>query len=368
MKPTALVLVATLLLELMVPGISHAKWLIADKKTELIAGSDDKDIVVMTRSKLDLSRLISGWYVHVVYTSDGVRNTIHGKTVAWEANLIKIQSVQKLWKYWRIARDDIELLVTYKDRKGAKSWLRTRPALLNLSESLLEIATGEDIDLEKLKAGSFAFVAYESPGGSRWMTGKISARKEDEVLVQSTPWKSSRIVYGQIEKLAVGQDRKSVDKWFKEQYPRVRLKARGISRTWITGSFVRSTTESIELFTPDGVRRLPLSSIDEFEVRVGRRNHIAFGAKMGIAVNLALPVLASIFLPLSGRGSRVPSMEKRPGLSYLTKVFLPIFLGSTFIGYSIKSDQWVEISPGRLNLGIVPMQNKGFRAALSYHF
>ena len=320
MKPTALFLVTALLLELIAPGISHAKWLIADEKTELIAGPDDKDIVVMTRGKLDLSRLISGWYLHVVYTSDGVRKTIHGKTVAWEANLIKIQSVQKLWKYWRIARDDIELLVTYKDRKDAKSWLRTRPALLCLSESLLEIASGGDIDTAKLKSGSFAFVAYESAGDSRWIVGKISSWKENEVLIQSTPWQRSRIVYGEIEKLAVGQNRKSVDKWFKEQYPRVRLKARGISRRWITGSFVRSTTESIELFTHDGVRRFPLTSIDEFEVNMGRRNHIAFGVKMGIAVNVALPVLASVFLPLSGRASRVPSMEKRPGISYLTKV------------------------------------------------
>ena len=250
----------------------------------------------MLRGSIDLKKLKRGRYTHVVYTSDGVRITVAGKTVGWKADRIDIQSVLKPWKYWRIARDDIETLVTYKDRKNVDRWLRTRPALLRLYERVLVIAADGDVNLTKLKPGSFAFVDYETAGGRKWVTGKVVDNENDEVSIQFYPWKKRRIVHGQIKKLVVGKNDKTVDMWFKEEYPKVRLKATSISRKWIRGSFVGSTTEALELLSDDGVQRIPLSSIDEFEVNMGRKNHMAFGVKMGIVLNLALPVLAVTLL------------------------------------------------------------------------
>lgn len=390
MKTTALVLVSTLLMETLVPGISHAQHEIAVQRTNVIAGpdegiakrnepapstmnhavsrSDESDVVVMSRGRLDTSKLTKGWYAHVVYTLDGAKRTVSGKTADRKVGHITIKSVQKPWKYWRIAQDDIEMLVTYKDRRNVERWLRTRPALLRLYENVLEIAFSESVHLDSLKKGSYAFVDYKSAGERRSITGKIAGTEDNRILIQSSPWKKQAVVHDQIEKLVVGRNRKTLGGWLREEYPKVRLKASSISRKWISGSFVGSTSDALELLSNDRVQRIPLSSIEEFEVSIGRVNHMAFGIKMGIVLSVALPVLAATLMDGPGEAHGLLPTNRRPGVSYLTKVALPIILGSTFIGYSIKNDRWVEDSPRRLNLGVAASGNSGVGAALTFDF
>ena len=106
MKPTAVILIAVLLFQILMPSLSIAAQEVRGNRTTRVnwrkaAGSTLKrqsseehratenatkiirwlyelDTTVMSRGKLDRSRIKNGRYVHVIYTSEGASDTVAG--------------------------------------------------------------------------------------------------------------------------------------------------------------------------------------------------------------------------------------------------------------------------------------------------
>ena len=74
----------------------------------------NQTITVMDRGQLDLSKIPKGWYIHIVYTSKGVKGTATVRSVEIDSSHISIK--EGLLKTRKIAYNDIDTLLI------AKSW------------------------------------------------------------------------------------------------------------------------------------------------------------------------------------------------------------------------------------------------------
>ena len=144
LKPTALILIASLLVEMLAPTLAHATKHLqgtqiegntrpetAEKAGEVtervIQWLYEKDVTVMSRGELDLSKLRTGWYAYVVYTSKGVKEAVTGEIFGKDADGIVIQSrASALWRAdrerWEIAYGDIDTLAGARDPGDIKRW------------------------------------------------------------------------------------------------------------------------------------------------------------------------------------------------------------------------------------------------------
>ncbi len=78
---------------------------------------DQKAIAIMARGEIDTSKIATGWYAQVVYTSDGDRGTAMGKIIGKNSDRIVIQSRDSFWRNWKIAYSDIDTLVVAKRQR-----------------------------------------------------------------------------------------------------------------------------------------------------------------------------------------------------------------------------------------------------------
>ncbi len=137
MKPIALIVIASMLLEMLAPTLSYATQHLQGAETEgntrpetaekaeevterFVQWFYEMDVEVMSRGEIDPSKLRKGWHVYVVYTSKGVKETITGQILAKDADGIVIQShTSALWRAdrerWGIAYGDIDLLAVAQD-------------------------------------------------------------------------------------------------------------------------------------------------------------------------------------------------------------------------------------------------------------
>lgn len=74
----------------------------------------NQTITVMDRGQLDLLKIPKGWYIHIVYTSKGVKGTATVRSVEIDSSHISIK--EGLLKTRKIAYNDIDTLLV------AKSW------------------------------------------------------------------------------------------------------------------------------------------------------------------------------------------------------------------------------------------------------
>ena len=78
---------------------------------------DQKAVAIMARGEIDTSKIATGWYAQVVYTSGGDRGTAIGKIVGKDSDRIVIQSRESFWKNWKIAYSDIDTLAVAKHQR-----------------------------------------------------------------------------------------------------------------------------------------------------------------------------------------------------------------------------------------------------------
>ncbi len=411
MKPTSFAWVASFLLEILAPCISHASGQLQVEEAGRVArsntisdsgrkqtpeddtaahvvqrvyrGFDDNDIIPLarvnvepkrpiegfeeeaaiytSRDEFDPERIKKGYYAHVVYSRRGEWNTAAGKIEDTFSDNFIIRSVSGFWMSWRIAHDEIETMVTYRNRRNIESWLQTRTAIVRFHETLLYVMTRDDIDQARLKKGAYATVFYSTERTMKTAFGKIADKDEDQIEIQSNPLMRWKITKGDIDMLVLGESRSDMDGWFREKYPAIRVKTGSISRRRITGRFFAVKGDTLIVVSDRGFERIHLSSIDDFEVSVGRYRNTGKGMLIGAALGLA--ILAPTAL------SQDDDYELQGLVNYgVTVSSLCVFIGSAIVGYAKKSNKWVDVSPIRLNLGIAPTQKGGVHTALSFDF
>ena len=72
-----------------------------------------KIVVVMARGAIDSAKIAKGWYAHVVYTSEGAKETGTGKIIHRDSDQLLIQNRNSFWRQ-SIAYRDIDTLLIAK--------------------------------------------------------------------------------------------------------------------------------------------------------------------------------------------------------------------------------------------------------------
>ena len=323
-----------------------------------------EDVVTyVSQQDLDPKKIKKGWHAHVVYRNEDGRRIATGKIEIKRPGYVVIRSGSTLWSR-KIPCNEIETLVTYKDRRNIERWLKTRQAIIRLDETVVETMASKVLDLRRLNTGWYATIVYATKGVRKIASGKIVKIEAGRIDIQSNPLVTWKISIGDIDTLVLAEYARDMERWLREKHPPVRVKARSSSRRRIIGRFFGVDRDTLVLITGRGFERVPLSSIDNFEVSVGRFRNAGKGMRIGLVLGLA------ILAPVALSDLRADDYELQGLATAITAtyVFPLIFLGSTLIGAATRTDRWVKVSPPRLNLSIAPTGNTGLRAALSFKF
>ncbi len=373
MKSIALILTATLMSNAIAPALAHAATQLrgAQQGDPAIAGAIQrlhaKAVTVMPGKELDVKKLSPGLYAYVVFNSKGVESAATGRIVDFDSNRIVI--VPGTGKGWEIARNDIKILAVADGPGGIEQWRMSRREMLQVQESVM---SGENLDLGKLRIGWHAHVEYRSSGVSHTATGVITRKSANHIVIRSRNGSQRKIRAEDIERIVVTRKRKDMNRWRRArkamrelQGPRVRLKAPSISPEWMTGRFIGSSQDTLEILSERGTERIRRAFVDDFEVSMGRHRKTKKGMAIGLLVGAAAAILSK---PSDTTNADKLGQEKLLD-AYVTLVGVPAMtLVGTLIGAATTTEKWVEVSPSRINLSIAPTRDKGLRAAVSFNF
>lgn len=198
------------------------------KETSIVAGGGqpagqwarEMGVLVMSQAELDTSRLVEGWYAHVVYAAEDVAGTATGEIIGKDAEGIVVRS--ELWDKRNIVFATIESLAVAPDRRTLERWLRA----IQAAQRVIEMRR-EDLDPSKLEAGMYVYVVYTSEGKEDAATGAITSLEADGLEIQSAPpvrrrglarRRSLRIAFDDIEVIVAAENRGDVEAW-----PKARL-------------------------------------------------------------------------------------------------------------------------------------------------
>ena len=170
MKPTAVVVVAANLFQILMPGLSYAseqrqrnrtdgaaapviylKSSVGGKKrqrsrdystTEIEKRAMqffEKDVAVILRGQIDLTKLKTGRYVHVVYNQNGVKATSTGMVKKKTPEGFVVKSAAGFHEAQQIIYANIDTLIVTKNRRAMKRWqLRSDGRFVLMSQGALE--------------------------------------------------------------------------------------------------------------------------------------------------------------------------------------------------------------------------------------
>ena len=403
MKPTAVILIAVLLFQILIPSLPIAAQELRGNRTTRVnwrkaAGSTWKpqpsveqraaesaarlirmlyemDVWVMPRRHLDLSKIAKGFYAHVIYTSEGASDTAAGVIRNIDPVGMEITSTATVPEKTHIHYAEIDTIVVAKERPALERWRR------RVGGRFVVMSRGT-IDLSAMRKGWHAFIVYEFEDGRRGELVRILNTRERHLVIRSSFagrnqfWAGGEIALKDIVFIVAAEDRGDIFALRSARQilrhlpdnPRIRLKSpsagRGASRSdWVVGRPLDLNQDTLVMgvgLSGNEVFELPISSIRDFEIYIGRHRNTKKGMAIGLLLGLA---------PVAYYASKT-SGEWRRYATALTAIYIsvPVFVCSTSIGYSIQTDRWIDVGIDGLNLGIAPTQSKGLRAALSYHF
>ncbi len=358
MKTAALTLAAVLTFNAMDPALAHAATRLRGTDVGPDSLALDAYVVVTYRYGKRQERSSKGWIDAIGTESFSIRDGDRRITIAF-ANVS-----------W--------LIISQKATTPAQGMIEVESYIrkMEAAGSIREMSHSE-LDRSMLSPGSYVSVVYTSEGVRKISSGKIVANKPDHLVVQSaaTPWKKWKIVYGDIEILAVYDSWREIDTWrrakkamhrLEEPDSRVRIKAPSILKGWIKGRIIRATVDTLLMLSTEGSTMIPISSIDRFDVSFGRQSN----TKKGLVIGLVSGAVASIWIDVRDDARGYESEQAEEMIDGLTALLIvpAATLAGTLIGAAIETEKWVEVSPSRINLSVSPTRDKGLRAAVSFEF
>ena len=406
MKPTAVILIAVLLFQILMPSLSIAAQEVHGNRTTRVnwrkaAGSTLKrqsseehraaenaarlirllyemDVWVMSKRHLDLSKITKGFYAHVIHRKEGPAGTATGVIFDSYPDGLGIKSTAQDSEIENVLYADIDTLVVAKDRRALERWQRRM-------RGRFHVMTHSNLDPSKLKLGWHAYVVYRFEDMTRAELTEIIDLDEKRVVVRSNYaggdqfWADGEIAHDDIIIIVAAEKRRDITEWRNARQvirhlplnPRIRFNA---SRSANAGRGRRSGVGRLHEVRQDTivigaglsrheVFRVPISSIDNFEINIGRHRNTIKGMNIGLL--LGLGVLGRVAYSDSKRSGE---WKWFPTAFTAFCISLPVFVCSTLIGYSIKTDRWVDVPLKGLELSVAPTRNKGLGAGLSFEF
>ncbi len=282
MKPTALALIATILMS--TPALSAS--LAVPRSTEM-------NVTVMSRGEVDPTKLKSETYAYVAKRTEGIEGSAWGRIVRIDPDGIVIESEAAPLETRKISFGDIDLLAASEDRLSFESWLDAR-----LAAEKITVMTRDDLDLTKLATGSYAHFVYTWKGFTRTASGEVLEMRPDGIIVESgsEPPVTLTIGTAEVDTLAFSRTVQAVKRWQK-------WSERGIvqmSRWDLNPSMLEEGLYIHVVYVSGGAKRKAAGRIVDryidrivIEQRVGGKNSFARWQRLEIAFGDIQTVIVS---------------------------------------------------------------------------
>ena len=325
MKSTALFLIVSLLYAFLAPGVSALAEELTDTKPERIGKTrsttlsarkpqSDRDralevaeraigllyqgdVVVMSRSTLEPSKLDDGWYAYVVYNYETGKRAELAEIVEIGQRHLAIYSSYGSWGFSGTLREipygDIHIIVGAENRGDITGMRKFRQVIRRL---LVE---------PKIRFKAPSIIEQLTKKG--WAIGRLVDVNQDTLVIRTGPFDGA-------------------------------------------------------------IYRVPASSFADIEIFNGRRRNTVKGLLIGWAIGNV--VTAAVYKEVHDPGYYDPDVAfaRRAERWRAARAGMIAVLISTAIGYNIKTDRWIDVPLKDLNLSVVPSQNRGMGAAVSFNF
>ena len=265
MKPTAMLLIAALLFQILMPGLSIVARELRGEETDRVdwpkaAGSiqsrqrseEDRaaqnaariirslyemDVWVMSRRQLDLSKIKKGLYAHVIHTTKGASDTAAGVIRNIDPDGIEIISKATVPEKTHIHYADIDTIVVAKDRPALDRWRRR-------VDGRFVVMSRGTLNLSAVRKGWHAYIVYEFEDGRRGELVRILDTRERHLVIRSSfagrnqLWAGGEIALDDIVFIVAAEDRGDIVAMRRARQilrhlpdnPRIRLKSPSVGR------------------------------------------------------------------------------------------------------------------------------------------
>ena len=272
----------------------------------------------------------------------------------------------------------MDTLVVAKDRRAFERWQRR-------AQGQFHIMSHGNLDLSKLRKGWHAYVVYKFEDETRAELNKITDIDAEHVGMQSNYagrdkfWADGKIAHDDIIIIVAAENRGDITGWRHARQvirhlplnPRIRFNASRFASTGsdsrlLVGRLLEVRQDTLVVgagLSKHEVFKVPISSIDNFEINIGRYRNTIKGMSIGFLLGLGVLVSAAV---ADASGSGRYKWLRTVYTGYF--ISIPIFIGSTLTGAAIESDRWVDVPIKGLNVNVAPIQNRGLGAAVSFEF
>ncbi len=380
-KIAAVFVVATLLLNAMVPVLAYAATYLQGTEVNANTLIQDAYVAVTYYDSNTKQILDKGWIDAIDETSFTIRNGLWGKkTIAYDKVLSVIMS-----KEATTMRQMNEVNRWFIGNMAERGIEAEQAALQRLNEKTVTVMPRGQIAPSEITEGWYAYIVYTSQGTIEKATSRI-ADKDASHIVLKYGADTHNIAYNDIDTLIVAKHLREIESYREtgaKYNARVRVLAPSIQKGQMVGRLINMVQDTLVIQKGRHLYQVPISSISTFDVSLKQYRNTNKGFKIGLAAG-AVIIGFTIISTYRGK-KRIDQSSGDTSLSSYTLGITTLVgysagalvcLLSTLIGTKIKSDKWVEVSPKNLNLSLAPLlqseqagtSGKGLRAALTFNF
>ena len=172
-RAIAILVTTAILLNVMIPTLAYATTQGQDVE-QATKEPQGKTVTVLSRGQIDSSKITTGWYAYVVYTSDGVKKTTIGQIMEKGTDHILIRVEDAALKSWKtIAYTDIDTLVIAEHTRDIEAWRNTSQTQRHGKQSTQQLYAGEPrvrVSAPSIRKG--------------WMVGALIKMTQDTLVVR----------------------------------------------------------------------------------------------------------------------------------------------------------------------------------------
>ena len=393
-KSIAIFVTATILINAMAPMLAQAARHLQGDQVNANALVRDAYIAVTYRDGNGRERTARGWIDAIGETSFTIRSGgLKSKTTLAYAKVLSI-IMSEASSVPAKQMNEVNRFIRDQKRRAAKAERNAAKAEQKAKTEVIHLQ-GEQVKADTLIQNAYAVVTYyEDNKLKQEKAGIIKAIGDTSFTIQNGILGKTTIAYAKVMTLvmsadtgvyltqrnAVARKKKKIEaetkaiQRFMTHNAKVRFKVPSLTKEWIVGEVVKMTQDTLliregrTLSTRAAVIKMailqvPMSSISNFEASIGQRRNADKGFMIGLGLGLA--VLVGVAIEDFKEGGELQGLPTAITAAY---IFPPIVILSTLMGATIKSENWVEVPPQRLNLSIAPTPDKGLRAALTVNF
>ena len=373
-RSLSIVMVGAILLNAIAPALVYAATYLQGMEVNANTLVQDAYVQVTYYDSNGEQKLKKGWVYAIDETTFKIRSrALFGKEIiAYDRVLSVIMSCESTTPIKQI--NEVDRFIRKREIEQAKQG-RLQAAIQKLNQKPVTVMVRGQIDSSQIPWNWHVHVVYTSKGKKGNATGRIVNKTANDIIILNNQqyWK---IAYNDINTLRIAKNMRDIERYRElgaKYNAKVRVQAPSIQKKRMVGELVKMTQDTLIIQSGRTFYQVPLSSISNFEVSIGRYRNTNKGAKTGLSIGLGILAIAFWKIYRADDETYLDGGTERDWASFeLMVIGFPAAVLSTLTGTILgaisKSDKWVEVSPQRLNLSFAPTSTKGLRAALTFNF